>query len=308
MLYKNIEDLIGHTPLVALERFSKAQGLSSVLYAKLEGYNPSGSMKDRVALALIKDAEASGRLKPGGTIYEATSGNTGIGLAAVGKARGYRVVLVMPETMSVERRKLMAIYGAEFVLTPGAEGMKGAIARAERLVQETENSILAGQFEQEANPEMHYKTTGPEIWEDTQGQIDTLIAGVGTGGSISGAGRFLKEKGKVRVYAVEPKASPVLSGGQSGPHKIQGIGAGFVPKTLDQNIYDEIIQVDDQDAFAMVRSLAETEGIFAGVSSGAALWAACQAARAGQKHIVAILPDQGARYLSMDALFDGSDN
>ena len=301
--------LIGGTPLLEVRNFQKAQGAENArIIAKLELFNPAGSVKDRVALAMIEDAERSGRLAPGGVIIEPTSGNTGIGLAAVAAARGYRAIFTLPETMSVERRRLLAAYGAELVLTEGAKGMKGAVEKAEELQRTTPGAIIMGQFENPANPKAHYDTTGPEIWNDTDGKVDIFIAGVGTGGTISGAGKYLKEKNPaIRVIAVEPDASPLLSGGAAGPHAIQGIGANFVPQALDTGIYDEVIRVTNDDAFATGRALARAEGVLCGISSGAALWAAVQVAKRPEyqgKTIVAILPDSGDRYLSTP-LFGG---
>lgn len=302
---QSVTDLIGKTPLLKLERYQKNHRLSTTLLAKLELFNPGGSVKDRVAKNMIDEAEASGALKPGGVIIEPTSGNTGIGLAAVGTARGYRVIITMPETMSVERRLLMKAYGAELVLTEGSRGMAGAIARAEELARETPDSFLAGQFVNPANPEAHRNTTGPEIWADTDGDVDVFVAGVGTGGTISGVGAYLKEKNPhIRIVAVEPAASPVLSGGKPGPHPIQGIGAGFVPETLNTAIYDEVIQVPGEAAKETRQELARTEGVLAGISSGAALWAATALSKRPEyagKTIVVLLPDTGERYFSMDA-------
>lgn len=302
---QSVTDLIGKTPLLKLERYQKNHRLSTTLLAKLELFNPGGSVKDRVAKNMIDEAEASGALKPGGVIIEPTSGNTGIGLAAVGTARGYRVIITMPETMSVERRLLMKAYGAELVLTEGSRGMAGAIARAEELARETPDSFLAGQFVNPANPEAHRNTTGPEIWADTDGDVDVFVAGVGTGGTISGVGAYLKEKNPhIRIVAAEPAASPVLSGGKPGPHPIQGIGAGFVPETLNTAIYDEVIQVPGEAAKETRQELARTEGVLAGISSGAALWAAAALSKRPEyagKTIVVLLPDTGERYLSMDA-------
>ena len=305
----SVVELIGNTPLVAVRNFQKAEGAEGArILAKLEYLNPAGSVKDRIALAMIEDAEASGALRPGGTIIEPTSGNTGIGLAFVAAARGYRAILTLPDTMSVERRNLLKAYGAELVLTEGAKGMKGAIARAEELQKATPGAIILGQFDNPANPKIHRETTGPEIWDDTDGRVDVLIAGVGTGGTITGAGAHLKARNPdIRVIAVEPDASAVLSGERPGPHKIQGIGPGFVPKVLDTTVYDEIIRVKNEDAFAAGRRFAVTEGVLTGISSGAALWAAVQAAKRPEfagKTIVAILPDSGDRYLSTP-LFGG---
>ncbi len=302
----SITQLIGGTPLLELVNYEKDHQLNTKILAKLEFFNPAGSVKDRVAAAMIADAEASGVLKPGATIIEPTSGNTGIGLAAVGTAKGYHVILTMPETMSVERRMLVAAYGAEVVLTSGSAGMKGAIAKAEELEKSIENAVILGQFVNPANPKAHYETTGPEIWKDTEGKVDILVAGVGTGGTVTGIGKYLKEQNpNVKVVAVEPASSPVLSQGKAGPHKIQGIGAGFVPDTLDTGIYDEIIPVENEDAFAAGRAVAKTEGVLVGISSGAALHAATELAKRPEnagKTIVAVLPDTGERYLST-ALF-----
>ncbi len=299
----NITDLIGRTPMLSLNRYAEAQKLGARLIAKLEYFNPAGSVKDRIALAMIEDAERKGALKPGAVIIEPTSGNTGIGLAAIAAARGYRIILTMPETMSAERRKLLSAYGAELVLTEGAKGMKGAIAKAEELRNETPGAFMPAQFDNPANPQTHRETTGPEIWEDTGGQIDIFVAGVGTGGTLTGAGGYLKEKNPaLKIIAVEPAASPVLSGGQSGPHGIQGIGAGFVPGNLSASLIDKITTVEVENAYQTVRILARTEGILAGISSGAALWAAAQAATLPEnagKQIVVILPDTGERYLSL---------
>ena len=300
--YDTITDLIGSTPLLKLNRFAAAENLGAEVYAKLEYFNPAGSVKDRIAYAMITDAEKSGALKPGSVIIEPTSGNTGIGLAAVAAARGYRIIIVMPETMSVERRKLMKAYGAELVLTEGSKGMKGAIARAEELSHEIPGSFVPGQFVNAANPKAHFETTGPEIWQDTDGQVDWFVAGVGTGGTITGVGRYLKSRNSaVRVAAVEPKSSAVLSTGVAGAHKIQGIGAGFVPQVLDTGIYDEIIPVTNEDAFALGREIGHAEGVLVGISSSAAVWAALQIAQRPEsagKTIVVLLPDTGDRYLS----------
>ncbi len=301
-IYPSADALIGGTPLLALTRTEKALSLKARLLAKLECANPAGSVKDRIARAMLDEAEASGRLKPGSVIIEPTSGNTGIGLASVAAARGYRIILVMPETMSVERRRLMRAYGAELELTEGAKGMKGAIARAEELAREIPGAFIPGQFSNPANPDAHYKTTGPEIWSDTDGAVDLFVAGVGTGGTVTGVGRYLKEqKPSVRVIAVEPEASPVLSGGNAGPHKIQGIGAGFVPAVLDTGIYDEVLPVSNEDAFAAARAFGRREGVLIGISSGAALFAAITAAKRPEnegKTIVVLFPDGGDRYLS----------
>ena len=301
-VYKKITDLIGHTPLLELGNIEAEEKLEAKIYAKLEYFNPAGSVKDRIAKAMLEDAEAKGALKPGSTIIEPTSGNTGIGLASAAAAKGYKLIIAMPETMSVERRKLMKAYGAELVLTEGAKGMKGAIAKAEELAKEIPNSFIPSQFSNPANPAAHEKTTGVEIWEDTDGTVDIFVAGVGTGGTITGTGRYLKSKNpNVKVVAVEPATSPVLSKGTAGPHKIQGIGAGFVPDTLDTKIYDEIIPVENDDAFETGRRIAKTEGVLVGISSGAALYAAIQLAKRPEnkgKTIVALLPDTGERYLS----------
>ena len=305
-VYDSILDLVGKTPLVELKRIEEKEGLQAKLIAKVESFNPAGSVKDRIAKAMIEDAEAKGLLKEGSVIIEPTSGNTGIGLAAAATVKGYRVILTMPETMSVERRNIVKAYGAEVVLTDGTKGMKGAIEKADELAKEIPNSFIAGQFVNPANPETHKKTTGPEIWEDTDGAVDIFVAGVGTGGTITGTGEYLKEKKpEVKVVAVEPASSPVLSEGVSGPHKIQGIGAGFVPETLNTGIYDEIIKVENEDAFKTGRDLAAEEAILAGISSGAALYAAIQLAKREEnkgKTIVVLLPDNGDRYYST-ALF-----
>ena len=300
---KRASELIGHTPLMEVTRYEEKNGITdAVILVKLEYFNPAGSVKDRIALHLIETAEREGTLKPGGTIIEPTSGNTGIGLASVAAAKGYRVVLTLPETMSVERRRLLQAYGAELVLTDGEQGMQGAIDKAEELRAQTPGSIILGQFDNPANPEIHKMTNGPEIWEDTDGKVDIFVAGVGTGGTITGVGSYLKEKNPaVKVVAVEPESSPVLSGGQPGAHKIQGIGANFVPEILDTDIYDEIIKVSNEDAFTAGRAIARQEGVLVGISSGAALHAAAQLARRPEnkgKVIVALLPDSGDRYLS----------
>ena len=307
-IYTSADQLIGRTPLLELTHLEKKYGLKARILAKLEYFNPAGSVKDRIAKAMIDDAEAKGLLKEGSVIIEPTSGNTGIGLASVAAARGYRIIIVMPETMSVERRQLMKAYGAELVLTEGAKGMKGAIAKADELAKEIPNSFIPGQFVNPANPKAHFETTGPEIWEDTDGGVDVFVAGVGTGGTVTGVGRYLKSKNPaVRVVAVEPKSSAVLSTGVAGPHKIQGIGAGFVPAVLDTGVYDEIIPVENDDAFAMGRELGKSEGVLVGISSGAALWAALELAgrpeNAG-KTIVVLLPDTGDRYLSTPLFSD----
>ena len=308
-IYKNVSELVGRTPLIEVERFSKAMDAEDArILAKLEYFNPAGSVKDRVAKAMIEDAEAKGLLKEGATIIEPTSGNTGIGLAAIGISKGYKVILTMPETMSIERRNLLKAYGAQIVLTDGSKGMKGAIAKAEELNDEIENSVILGQFVNAANPAAHVATTGPEIWEDTDGKIDIFVAGVGTGGTVTGVGRYLKSKNPdIKIVAVEPESSPVLSKGTAGPHKIQGIGAGFVPEVLDTEIYDEIITVSNENAFFAGNKAAKTEGILVGISSGAALYAAEELAKRPEnkgKTIAALLPDTGERYLST-ALFEG---
>ena len=307
-IYTSADQLIGRTPLLELTRIERKYALSARLLAKLEYFNPAGSVKDRVARAMIDDAEARGILKEGSVIIEPTSGNTGIGLAAVAAARGYRIIIVMPETMSIERRQLMKAYGAELVLTEGARGMKGAIERADELVREIPGGFVAGQFVNPANPQAHFDTTGPEIYEDTDGSVDIFVAGVGTGGTITGVGRYLKARNPaVRIVAVEPKSSAVLSTGIAGPHKIQGIGAGFVPEVLDTGIYDEIIAVSNEDAFAAGREIGRSEGVLVGISSGAAVWAAVELGRRPQnagKTIVALLPDTGDRYLSTPMVAD----
>ncbi len=300
--FDKITDLIGGTPILKLNNYIALNELPTNIYAKLEYLNPAGSVKDRIAKAMIDDAEAKGALKPGAVIIEPTSGNTGIGLAAVAASKGYRIILTMPETMSVERRNLLKAYGAELVLTDGAKGMKGAIAKAEELAQQIEGGFIPSQFTNSANPTAHFNTTGPEIWEDTDGKVDIFVAGVGTGGTVSGVGKYLKSKNpNVKVVAVEPAGSPVLSKGVAGPHKIQGIGAGFVPETLDTKIYDEIIAVENEDAFATGKTLARKEGLLVGISSGAAVYAATQLAKRPEnkgKNIVVLLPDTGDRYLS----------
>lgn len=300
--FDKITDLIGGTPILKLNNYIALNELPANIYAKLEYFNPAGSVKDRIAKAMIDDAEAKGALKPGAVIIEPTSGNTGIGLAAVAASKGYRIILTMPETMSVERRNLLKAYGAELVLTDGAKGMKGAIAKAEELAQQIEGGFIPSQFTNSANPTAHFNTTGPEIWEDTDGKVDIFVAGVGTGGTVSGVGKYLKSKNpNVKVVAVEPAGSPVLSKGVAGSHKIQGIGAGFVPETLDTKIYDEIIAVENEDAFATGKTLARKEGLLVGISSGAAVYAATQLAKRPEnkgKNIVVLLPDTGDRYLS----------
>ena len=305
-IYTSADQLIGRTPLLELTHVEASNNLGAKILAKLEYFNPAGSVKDRIAKAMLDDAEKSGKLKPGSVIVEPTSGNTGIGLASVAAARGYRIIIVMPETMSVERRQLMKAYGAELVLTEGAKGMKGAIARADELAKEIPNAFIPGQFVNPANPKAHRETTGPEIWEDTDGKVDVFVAGVGTGGTVSGVGQYLKSRNpNVKVVAVEPASSPVLSKGVAGAHKIQGIGAGFVPDTLDTKVYDEIIAVENEDAFESGREIGKMEGVLVGISSGAALWAAKELAKRPEnkgKTIVALLPDTGDRYLST-ALF-----
>ena len=307
-IYTSADQMIGKTPLLELTHIEKEEGLEAKVLAKLEYFNPAGSVKDRVAKAMIDDAEASGKLKPGSVIIEPTSGNTGIGLASVAAARGYRIIIVMPETMSVERRQLMKAYGAELVLSEGAKGMKGAIAKAEELAREIPDSFIPGQFVNPANPAVHKATTGPEIWEDTDGKVDIFVAGVGTGGTITGTGAYLKSQNPdVKVVAVEPASSPVLSKGTAGSHKIQGIGAGFVPDVLDTKIYDEIIAVENDDAFATGKKIGKAEGVLVGISSGAAVWAAIQLAKRPEnkgKTIVALLPDTGDRYLSTPLFAD----
>ena len=307
-VYRKITDLIGGTPLLELTNYEKVNELNAKIYEKLEYFNPAGSVKDRIAKAMLDDAEEKGLLKPGAVIIEPTSGNTGIGLASVAASRGYKVILTMPETMSVERRNLLKAYGAELVLTEGAKGMPGAIAKAKELAEQTPNSYIPSQFTNPANPAVHLKTTGPEIWADTDGKVDIFVAGVGTGGTLSGVGAYLKSQNpNVKVVAVEPATSPVLSGGKAGPHKIQGIGAGFVPDTLNTDIYDEILPVQNEDAFATGRALARSEGVLVGISSGAAVFAAAQLAKRPEnagKVIVALLPDTGERYLSTPMFAD----
>lgn len=307
-VYQSVTEIIGRTPLLAAKSFAKAHDLKANLLVKLEYFNPSGSVKDRIAIAMVEQAEKDGKIAPGATLIEPTSGNTGIGIASVAAARGYRAILTMPETMSVERRNLLKAYGAEIVLTEGAQGMKGAIARAEQLQKEIPHSFIPSQFENLANPTAHERTTGPEIWADTDGKVDVFVAGVGTGGTVTGTGRYLKQQNPaVHVVAVEPTDSPVLSGGKPGPHKLQGLGAGFVPDTLDTKVYDEVIRVSNDDAFAYGRAFARREGALVGISSGAALAAAVELAKrpayAG-KTIVALLPDGGDRYLSTDLFAD----
>jgi len=307
-IYTSADQLIGKTPLLELVHIEQSEGLEAKLLGKLEYFNPAGSVKDRIAKAMIDDAEASGKLKPGSVIIEPTSGNTGIGLASVAAARGYRIIIVMPETMSVERRQLMKAYGAELVLTEGAKGMKGAIAKAEELAKEIPSSFIPGQFVNPANPAVHKATTGPEIWEDTDGKVDIFVAGVGTGGTVTGVGEYLKSQNpNVKVVAVEPATSPVLSKGTPGAHKIQGIGAGFVPDVLNTGVYDEIITVENDDAFATGKKIGKSEGVLVGISSGAAVWAAIQLAKRPEnkgKTIVALLPDTGDRYLSTPLFAD----
>ena len=308
-IYTSITQLVGHTPLLELERFGRAAGSGGRLLGKLESCNPAGSVKDRAALAMILDAEERGLLHPGGTIIEPTSGNTGIGLAAMGIPRGYRVILTMPDSMSAERRALLSAYGAELVLTPGSEGMAGAIQKAEELAASLPGSFIPGQFSNRANAEAHYRATGPEIWADAEGAVDAFVAGVGSGGTITGVGRYLKEQNPaLRVVAVEPAASPVLSGGKAGPHGLQGIGGGFVPEVLDTHVYDQVLPVTEEDAYAAARLLARTEGVLAGISAGAALWAAAELSRQPEwagKTIVALLPDSGERYLSTPLFAEG---
>lgn len=307
-IYTSADQLIGRTPLLELTHIEAAEGLDAKILAKLEYFNPAGSVKDRIAKAMIDDAEATGKLKPGSVIIEPTSGNTGIGLASVAAARGYRIIIVMPETMSVERRQLMKAYGAELVLTDGSKGMKGAIAKADELAKEIPNSFVPGQFVNPANPDAHKRTTGPEIWEDTDGKVDIFVAGVGTGGTVTGVGEYLKSQNPaVKVVAVEPATSPVLSKGTAGAHKIQGIGAGFVPDVLNTKVYDEVIPVSNEDAFATGKLIGHKEGVLVGISSGAALWAAIQLAKRPEnkgKTIVALLPDTGDRYLSTPLFAD----
>lgn len=307
-IYTSADQLIGKTPLLELTQIEKSEGLNAKILAKLEYFNPAGSVKDRIAKAMIDDAEAKGILKTGSTIIEPTSGNTGIGLASVAAARGYRIIIVMPETMSVERRQLMKAYGAELVLTEGAKGMKGAIAKAEELAEEIPGSFIPGQFVNPANPEVHERTTGPEIWEDTDGKVDAFVAGVGTGGTITGVGEYLKSKNPdVKIVAVEPETSAVLSTGKAGSHKIQGIGAGFIPNTLDTKVYDEVIPVSNEDSFEYSKYIAKEEGVLVGISSGAALKAAIEVAKRPEfkgKTVVALLPDSGDRYYSTDLFKD----
>ena len=306
-IYKQITELVGNTPLMELTNYEKENNLDAAILAKIEFFNPAGSVKDRIAKAMIESAEEKGILKEGSTIIEPTSGNTGIGLASIAAAKGYKAILTMPETMSIERRKLLKAYGAEIVLTDGAKGMKGAIAKAEELQKEIKDSFIPSQFENGENPKMHYNTTGPEIYKDADGKVDYFVAGVGTGGTLSGVGKYLKEKNPdVKIIAVEPTASPVISGGNPGPHKIQGIGAGFIPGTLDTDIYDEIIKIENEEAFEAARKVAKSDGILVGISSGAALKAATIIAQREEnkdKNIVVLLPDTGERYLSTE-LFD----
>jgi cysteine synthase A len=301
-IYKNLTDLIGKTPLLELSNYQKKNGLGATVIGKLEYFNPAGSVKDRIAKAMIDDAEAKGLLNSESVIIEPTSGNTGIGLAAVAASRGYRIILTMPETMSIERRNLLKAYGAELVLTEGAKGMSGSIAKANELAKEIPHSFIPGQFENPVNPKAHRETTGPEIWDDTDGKVDFLVSGIGTGGTITGTGEYLRSKNpNIKVIAVEPEASPILSGGKPGPHKIQGIGAGFVPEVLNTKVFDEVIQVKNEDAFTAGRELSRAEGLLIGISSGAALWAATELAKRPEnagKNIVVILPDTGERYLS----------
>lgn len=307
-IYSSADLLIGHTPLLELSHIEKEFGLKAKIFAKLEYFNPAGSVKDRVAKAMLDEAEKSGKIKAGATIIEPTSGNTGIGLASVGVARGYKVIIVMPETMSIERRQIIKAYGAEIVLTDGSKGMKGAIAKAEEIHAATPSSFIPGQFVNPANPKAHYDSTGPEIWEDTDGKVDWFVAGVGTGGTVTGVGKFLKEKKSgVKIAAVEPASSPVLSTGVAGPHKIQGIGAGFVPDVLDKNVYDEVVRVANEDAFAYGKLVGRKEGVLVGISSGAALWAAVEIAKRPEndgKQIVVLFPDTGDRYLSTPLFAD----